>query len=454
MGSGTDQHAAPTVSTAGGRNPASGLALGWPLGRWVFPAAAVLTAVGTWAATLPLLSLPYQVWASTSAAWHESLWLVGAGILAVSALIGTALFTRGNPATLPMRPRVSVVAVAAHVVPLASWVTLGHLVGLAPLTIEAVRTATSGHLLLADALLGTVGPALLTAVGFTLGVLVRHWLVAPASAVLGLVLLGLPGYSGTRPVQLLQPVQQQQSAPRFVLSLPTTAFTVVAIAVTTTAAVLLAGYVLNRSSARPVLVAAWVCVPVVLAVVAFAWRPDTYRVAGGLPAVCDDADGAQICLHEAYSGSEDDVVEAVSAVRRAGAAPLLDHVTDVNLTGTGTPAVGTASISVNLGPFGPRDALQSTSETIADQVSEAAFLGSCLEPGVPISSYDRQSALRYQVLHVAGYDNLVDSFGGSNDSTATEALSGMDADQLTRLVTNNVAAIRDCRVTQAELTTR
>lgn len=434
---------------------------GWPLGRWVFPSVGALVALTTWLATRALLSAPYQVWATSSGAWHETLWPSGAGLVAIAALLAVLITQRGSAITLPLRARVSPVAVAAHGVSLAGWAVLGHMLGMIPLMVATATTATAGSLRIADVLIGLGGIVQLTTVGFAVGAAVRHWLVVPAAGLVTLEVMGLANAAAWRPLALLQPVQQWQATPRFVPSVWTTLFTVTMCVVATLAGIVLAGYFLNRDSVGRGVVYGWVAAPLVLTVLAFGWRPEFYRVADQLPAVCGQANGARVCLHQAYAKSFDDVLATTAALQQAGTAPLLTSVLDIHLANYHYDSNQVASdrssppgevlVWIDVVPPPPDTFAPPVPAAAADQITETLFLEGCFKPGIPNRYYDIQQALRLQVLRNAGFEGLAAQLDPAYDEAAVKAVADLSPDQVADVIAQHAQQIRQCRLEITDL---
>jgi hypothetical protein len=410
----------------------------------------------TWATTRRQLAGPYQLWATASASWHETLWPSDALLVCLAALIGATLFRRGSAVTLPLRPRVSPTAVAAHALPLGAWAVLGHAVGLLPLMASTARTATAGRLLAADVLIGVAGVLLLTTVGLALGAAARHWAIAPIGALLTFLVTALPNSPTMRPVALLQPVQQWTAVPRFVPSPWTTAFTVNACLVGGLAAIVLGGYALNRTSVSRGMALGWAVAPLLLVVLAFAWRPEISVAATSTSAACGRAAGARVCLHRAYARSLPAALRVTAVLQRAGTAPLLTEVRDVNLTDDNptdiaVPRRGAVAVQIDVVPPASASETLTVEEMVAEQVTGLVFLGGCQGPGVPISTYDRQDAVRMQVLRLAGFGALVNRLGNTHDSRTVRTLAGMSPGELSRLIARRADSIRACRLTASDL---
>lgn len=421
--------------------------LGWPLRPWVLPASAVVAAVLSWVVTLRLLSAPYQLWATTSSVWHEALWTTAPVSAGMAALCATLLVQRGSAVFQSTRVRVGLPALTRAALACSGWAVLGHLVGVAPLTIATVSTATTGGPRVQDLALAVVGMGALTVLGFGIGVVARHWAVAPVVAAALFGILALPHGSDFRPVALLMPVQQWPASPRFVLTPWTTLFTL-------TFLILLACWALAVAASRSGRPrdggARWLTVAVVVLVVAaFGWRPEFYRVDEPVPSICDQAAGARVCLHTAYSHSLPEVSETVRALQESGTSPVLTRVTDTAVADHLEPATGEALIAIDPVPERPNFVTQGIADQVALAVTEQLFEEPCSRVGASVVSYDVLRALQVAVLERSGRTGLSARLGSPGDAEALRLLTAPGS--VEAVVSTYPAEIAACRLQVSDI---
>lgn len=385
---------------------------GWPIPRWVFPATGSAAIANGVVSTRSAIAEPYQVWIETSSSWHETLWPLGAILAAVAAFMAGSLFRRDSLLALPLRSRLGSSVVGRQVGWLSAWAVVGHCLGLLPLTISTARSATWGHLGGSNVLIALLGVVFFCAFGYVLGLLIKSWVAAPVSAAAALLIMQVPNTPIGRPLALLQPVQQWTISPRFVQTLGTTVFTVNAIIALIIVSAVVSSFLLNRHSVNKSFVLAWGVIPVLLLVVAFAWRPEFYRVADEVPAVCWSEQETPVCIHQAYSKSRGDVTAVVDALQGAGAVPLLKRVTEVSVADYGQPPGGEVSFAVDLRSGVDDQLTQSARESLAWQIADQLISAPCLKPGVPLERYDAQVMVRNALLTNAGFGAVVDHSGG------------------------------------------
>lgn len=359
------------------------LLFGWPGPLWVFPAAGALMAAGSFLATRGTLGSDYVTWSAVATAWHESLLIPGSVAAGVVAALGATYFPRASPVAAPIRPRVDAGLFLIHGLALAVWLCLGHTLGLVPVHLAAARQATAGAMALQDVVVGVAGVTTLALIGFCLGAAVRHWVIAPAVAVVAFAVMSLPHEPLFRPVGLLLPVRQWSSSPRFQLNPATTVFVVVASIGVCLLAAWVASWAGSRGSVRRQgrSVLTWLAAVVALAVIAFAWRPELTVVDRPVPRVCQQVDGTEVCLHAANQPAMGRTVDVVTRLRAAGLSPILYQVTDVNVSEYTSPRTGEALIRLDPSPRGPRSANRTIPDQVADQVTEAVTLRGCIQPG-------------------------------------------------------------------------
>lgn len=421
--------------------------LGWPLRPWALPASAVVAAVLSWVVTLRLLSAPYQLWATTSSVWHEALWTTAPVSAGVAALCATLLVQRGSVVYQSTRVRVGLPALTRAALACSGWAVLGHLVGVAPLTMATFSTATTGGPRVQDLALGVVGMGALTVLGFGIGAVARHWAVAPVvTAALGGI-LALPHGADFRPVALLMPVQQWPASPRFVLTPWTTLFTLTFLILLACWALAVAG---SRSGRPHDGRARWLTVAVLaLVVVAFVWRPEFYRVDAPVPSVCEDREGVRVCVHEAYSHSMSEVSETVASLQRSGTAPMLTQVTGRAVAEHPEPQEGEAFVRIDVVPERDNFVTQGIEDQVALQITEQLFEAPCSRGGASVVSYDVLRALQIAVLEGSGRTELSARLGSPGDADALRLLTAPDS--VEAVVSTYPAEIAACRLQVSDI---
>lgn len=429
------------------------LLLGWPLPRFAFPAIGVAVALGTLAGTRGLLLSPYVTWPDVSAAWHESLPLPASLASGLSAVIASALFARASPLALPVRPRLGATAAAVHFAGAAAWAMAGHVVGMLPATAYGAATATWGNLRVVDAVVGLLGLGEFVALGFLGGLVFRSAIAAPFIALTTGILTLLPNSPVLRPLALLQPVQQWTASARFVPNPFVVSFSLVFTVATLLAAMAAIDGILRGRMRVGTPHAALAAGPVALAVMAFLWRPELYVDGGKPPRVCTEARGARVCMHQAYAKSLPLVTRTVRALQEAGASPLLNGVTDVNLGLPASPTTGTVVLSLALAPPDPGLVTQSIREQVAEQVSSVTQPAGCLRRGGGITAFDLGGVIRNRILIDAGFVTLADrlNLGGSPDVTAARAaVDAMSSTTFAAFVAERSVAIGQCTLSTGD----
>ncbi|WP_422772579.1 hypothetical protein ACN28C_06055 [Plantactinospora sp. WMMC1484] len=428
------------------------LLFGWPGPLWVFPAAGALLAIGSFLATRDVLGSDYVTWSTVATSWHESLWIPGSLLTGVAAALGATYFPRASPVAAALRPRVDSGLFLVHGLALAVWLCLGHALGLVPIHLAAARQATAGALAIQDVVVGLAGVTTLAVIGFCVGAAVRHWVIAPAVALLAFAVMGLPHEPIFMPIGLLLPVRQwTPSSPRFETNPATAVFALVASIAICLLAASLASWAASRGSVRrqgrPTLT--WLAVLGALTAIAFVWRPALTVVDRPVPRVCQQVDGAEVCLHVANQPAMAGTVEVVARLRAAGLAPMLHQVTDVAVSEHDTPGTGEALVSLDPSPRDRRFLAATIPDQVALQVSEAITLGGCLQPGQATKNYDTATVLYARVLQLAGFEDLAGAFGPAEPSPEARELTAMSAEQLGAFVQVNQELIRSCRLSAA-----
>lgn len=429
------------------------LLFSWPGPLWVFPAAGALMAAGSFLANRGTLGSDYVTWSAVAAAWHESLWIPGSVAAGAAAALGATYFPKASPVAAPIRPRVGAGLFLIHGLALAVWLCLGHVLGLVPIHVAAAQQATAGAMAFQDVIVGLAGVTTLALIGFCLGATVRHWVIAPAVALLAFAVMGLPNEPLFRPIGLLLPVRQWASSPRFELNPPTAVFAVVASIGICLLAASVAAWAGSRRSVRrqgrPLLT--WLAAVGALVVIAFAWRPELVVVDRPVPRVCQQVDGTQVCLHAANQPAMARTVDVVARLRAAGLSPMLHQVTDLAVSNRTIPRAGEALIRLDPSPRDRSDFAATIPEQVAFQVSEAVLLGGCLQPGQTIDNFDIAAVLYDRVLQLAGFEELADGVGPPEPPPAARKLTTMNAEQVGTFVQTNQESIRSCRLSQATL---
>lgn len=425
------------------------LLLGWPGPRWLFPAAGAVMAIASGLVNRQLLGAAYITWSALSTAWHESLWLPSAAAATMAAAWGAALFARGSVITAVPRPRLSWPLLLAHALGLALWLFVGHSIGLVPAAVAAATGATSGALDWQAGVVAAVGLGVVVTGAFALGVWLRRWILAPMAGVAAVLVLVLPEPPALRPFGLFLPVRHVFASPRFELSLPTTAFATVAAVVLCVWAARIAQAGVRGDRQAWAGVAAWSGALAVLVVTAFTWRPEFVVVDRPVPQTCRETDGVTVCLHQANEPAFGEVQAAVSQVRQAGLAPLVETVSDEAVVDRDRGEEEPGEVFVRLDPA-PRDrrmAAQTIGEQVASELTDGTLLGRCVERDVPLSTYDTMGSVQRRVLELAGFTELAGHIAPLEGVSVAE----MDAAELRDLIDRHASQIRECALTPAML---
>lgn len=272
-----------------------------PAPLWWGPVLALVVALSTAAPTLDMMQQPYVTWDEASSAWHESLWVAGSLVAGLAALFGALVVGRGS-SLHPARVRTGLHQLTVPLLGMWAWATVGLVAGMTPLTWRAWSSATWGGLDGRDVLLAGCGLLLLVSTGLVVGVVVDHWLAGPLAVAIAYVVAALPVVGALRPVALLQAVQQWPASPRFVLSTPTTVFTLNAVLLGSVVALAAAAWALRRDRGSVRLAVASAAGWALLVATAFVWRPDFYTPRLEARLSCDRAPTA-VCLHPSHEGS-------------------------------------------------------------------------------------------------------------------------------------------------------
>lgn len=387
------------------------LLFGWPGPLWLFPLVSVLMAVASFFATRSQLAGVYSLWASVSGAWHESLWLSGAGLAAGAALIGAVFVPhRGSPAGAANLARLGPGLPLRHGSAMALWALAGHAVGLLPVHLEAWRHASWGGVSLSDVAIGVAGIFALVLLGYSAGLALQHWAAAGLVGLLSFVVMALPSEPLWRPLGLVLPVRQFVAQPRFEVSTSPAVFNVLAAVALCLAAAHGAMWLRTRRTVRRSgrSAAAWGIAVVALTGTAFLWRPETYVLDRPLPSTCQDVNGIEVCLHKANAPALPEASRTVRTLQAAGLGPVLQLVVDEELAEGDVPPEGEAWINVDPGPWSPRSYTQSLPQDVAATLTSSLILSPCYDAdSAPISTHDTHRALYRRVLQLAGYDQLV-----------------------------------------------
>ncbi|MEE6306311.1 hypothetical protein V1634_05630 [Plantactinospora veratri] len=406
-------------------------------------------ATGSFLATRDIAGSDYVTWSAVATSWHESLWISGSLLSGVAAALGATYFPKASPVAAALRPRVAAGLFLVHGLALAVWLCLGHALGLVPVHLAAARQATAGALALQDVVVGLAGVATLAVIGFCVGAAVRHWVIAPAVAVLAFAVMGLPNEPLFMPIGLLLPVRQwTPSSPRFELNPATAAFAVVASIAICLLAASVASWAASRGSVRRQGRSnfTWLAVVGALTAIAFVWRPALTVVDHPVPRVCQQVEGTEVCLHAANEPAMARTVDVVARLRAAGLAPMLHQVTDVGVSDHDIPRNGEALINLDPSPRDRRFLAATIPDQVALQVSEAITLGGCLQPGQGTESYDAATVLYARILQLAGFDDLAGAFGPAEPSPEARKLTAMNAEQVRAFVKTNQELISSCRL--------
>lgn len=421
---------------------------GWPFPRWVNPAIGIVMATLTFAVNRSLLDAEYVLWAQVSAAWHESLWIPGSILAMMAALVGALLAQSASPVTPGSRPKEGVVIPLIHGGAVGLWAALGHAAGMTPAMVRGARESTWGVLQWQDVVVGGVGVIVLAVVGYCAGLVLRRWVFTPLVGLFVFVILFLPEPPLLRPLGLFVPVRQFQTTPRFELTAATTVFSVVAMATLALAAGHVATWLRRRSAAYQGVGEAvtWMGAVLILGVVAFGWRPEFYTVDRPVPRRCEQSFSVQVCLHAANEAARADITDAMTALQRAGLRPILTRVTDDAVAESDRPGPGEALLDLDPGPFSKRMHLQSVRSLAADRISAWLVSERCRRRP-DVSSVDASQALQVRMLTLAGFDDIVEGYGGGVVGPAAEFFAGMDAAGLTDWVEQHAQQIKTCAIT-------
>ena len=424
------------------------LLLGAPVPRWLLPTLAVVVAAVTWLSSRTPLGGPYVTWPAVSQQWHETVWGAGAVLVAGAAFVGSLVPARRSALTPPLRARGGATSVAALAIASGLWGMVGHAAGMTAGVVRAVLTASWGHMYLADVAIGSLGVLVLGMMGSCAGQLVGHWLIAPLAGLVAAGVLALPRLLALRPWALLQPVQQWHASVRFVLTGPTTVFTLVAMTAGALAVVWATGWWRGgrgRPNGGDVAV---LLVPVLLIGMAFVWRPEFYRVADATPRVCQETHGIQICLHQAHAPSLDDAVAATSALAEAGMGPLLQRVTDKTVADYTEPGPGEVLVDVRLRGRPETLLTQTMRQMFVGQIAEELVMNRCTRnPDRAAHAWATSQVLTRTYLRHAGFVDLAVGMGGaSSDTTAlTSWISGASTHELGQWTARHRQDILTCQ---------
>ena len=406
-----------------------------------FVGPSITAAVAAWVLsdTASLLRRPYLSWDVVSSTWHEVLWLGGVLIAAISGLYG-ALFHGRRASLHAARPRAGVIQLGSAAAGLFGWSLLGLCLGMAPSVWRASSTATWGRLDPRDVLIAILGTAFLASLGLVLGVIMSHWLAAPAAAVLAYLVGALPMSGLLRPAALLQPVQQWPPSTQFHLSNPTTIFTVNALILGTAVALLSCAAILTseRSSRRTatLFAAVWT----VLVLTAFVWRPDFYTPRD-VPLTCQKSDDVTVCVHPAHQGSLGAITNVATRVTTAAPHLLGDRrILDAD-TWTHQQRDDDVVVSVIFPESSPRNLYQNQEQALAADLTEQLLLRPCSATEAP--QWGDAHALRAEVLRRTGYAELASRLGEQGESEIP--LPNLSEKAFEELVANNASAIRQCQ---------
>lgn len=423
---------------------------GWPGPIWLFPIVGAAMAAMTLFATRDLSAAAYPTWNSLSTAWHESLWIPGAVVAGSAALISYFQFPSNSPVANALRPRVNATLFIRHGVLLGAWLLIGQFIGFIPAIVSAWRDATGGGFRIQEILMGAAGLTMLAVTGFSIGALVHHWIVGPAVTVFWLVVFALPTY--IRPVQLLEPVQQWATSPRFEISIPTAVYNMISSAVLAIAISAIASWLLQRGSVRANAYAAavWGAAIVLLVLVALVWNQDPYVVDTPVAISCQTVNSVEVCVHSANSAALDGTSTAVVNLQNAGLGSLLERATDVNASERTSPRAGEALLylspeksTVNGVPF--------TSERQAAlSISYDMTLGNCTTEQLSKLAEKQDStleAVQRRLLELAGYSDLAQNIYKS-DTPEAQSLAAMSSDDLGVFLQSRGDEIRNCRLSE------
>lgn len=408
-----------------------------PAPWWLGALGASLVAGCVAVLTSDTLRQSYVTWDTASSAWHEVLWATGSLVAGASALFGALVIGR-HTRLHEARARGGHVQLVTACAALWAWSLLGLVIGMAPLTLAAARTATWGHLDLRDVTIAALGLLLHVTLGLAIGVALSHWLAGLAAAAVAYLVGSLPIIGALRPIAMLQPVQQWPTSPQFVLSTATTAFSAIALAVGATAVVCLGSWALVRhgpaAGTALAVTAAWV----VLIGTAFVWRPDFYTPRRDVHLVCDDARPA-VCVHPAHEGSREALRTLTARIDVASPGLLQGRVID-NDSWPEDRRPGDALVSVMFPSTDPRNLYQSQDEVLAADLTEQLLLAPCT--GAVSPKWADAHSVRGELLRRLGYADLAARV--SQDSESSTPLAALSDGELSGLLSHTARSLRTC----------
>ncbi len=415
-----------------------------------------MVGIATFMMTRSQLEAEYPRWSDVSSAWHESLWVSGALAATAAALIGALIVPRRSTLSSVVRARFGPSVWLAHAGALSVWVIVGHGLALTPIHVAAVRGATHGMVNGGDIAVGVVGAVMLTVVGYCVGVAVGHPAVA---AGVGLMLVGAMGLAEIpvfRPLGLIFPVRQFQASPRFEINPYTVVFAALAAVAVVAAANMGLTWIKARGSVRGfgASTATWALVVGGMVFVAFAWRPELYRVDDPVAVTCEEVNGIMFCFHDANLPAMSETMTTVEALRSAGLGPVLDEVTDEAAADVDRAQPGQVLLWFDPQPRGALMVTNSLQEDVALAVSESMTSQGCVgrlgveaeELGVNADSYELQRELTTRVLQLAGYEDLAGR-AFTHHATQANRFAGFHPDDIARFLTEHRDEVAECTVT-------
>ncbi|GAA2713131.1 hypothetical protein [Actinoplanes palleronii] len=289
----------------------------WPLGVWYFLAAFVVIAGVTLVRTSLELSFAYEEWAHTNGLFQRSaLDITGPLAAAFGAYLSGRLTPPSRPYALPRFARSKAEFLAHHLLPAATVVTAGYVLGLVPIVVKTYSTATTGSLAPLGFVIGIVILNTLLVLGWLFGVVAQSAFAAPIAFAAGFAAT-LCGY-GIGAWNSVTPVVGDVSTAGRVETLAFALFRGAFFAIVLVAALATAAGVLRTRGFQrrlpPVRVFAWWILPAVLLAVGMVRPPSPAVREVNPPKICKEAVGMSFCVHQAHERDLDDLVAEVEPI--------------------------------------------------------------------------------------------------------------------------------------------
>lgn len=332
----------------------------WPLG-WttvLFPGAVI--ALLSWIGGRYITDQRYGIWVTTSAQFHESLTFAGPVAAAAGCFFGARLAARRSLLSLPISARTGLHTAVRHIIVVSAYCILGYVLGLIPVLVFTLRSATAGSLDVPVAATGIVAIMLAVAIGYAIGVAAKSIFVVPLSALVVFLLLQFPnllssGWAGAIPVQMIIPDAGQYENPTVVTY--RIFFEIAAIL----AMVVVAGIIVHARPhyGRTFPVVAAVVVPLAILVVPVWYTPNLFSVETDAPMICRHTDqGVQVCVHAAHETDLAALTDTADVIFSSyGSIPGHAHAVYDRALGYSIPADRHGVLAVTVDPGPPSQSL-------------------------------------------------------------------------------------------------